>query len=58
MKNPNKAKLFIFLAIILIIGLIVFNVILVVSIHSKNKTIADQQSTIAKQEQILSYYNK
>ena len=57
-SNPNKVKLFLFLAIVLALGLLILNIALVVSIHTKNKLIEEQNSTIAKQEQVLQYYNQ
>lgn len=54
--NHNKVKLFLFLTIVLLIGLIVLNVFLLISIHSKNNQLAEQQSIISQQEQTLNYY--
>lgn len=56
--NPNKVKLILFLAISALVLLLVLNVALIISIHSKNKELNKQNSIIQQQEQMLEYYNQ
>ena len=55
-QNPAKVKFIIFISILALVGLIVLNTYLIISINKKNAQLNEQQNIIQQQEELLDFY--